>query len=50
MEGHGMIGNRWLVTLALLLAQMAPAVYAQEPSARDLVDRIDTSRPFSPIR
>ncbi len=37
-----MIGNRWLVTLALLLAQMAPAVYAQEPSARDLVDRIDT--------
>ena len=37
-----MIVIRWLSLLALLLAQMAPLVHAQEPGGRELVDRVDT--------
>jgi len=33
---------RWLAALALALAQAGPLASAQEPSGRDLVDRVDT--------
>ena len=37
-----MTGMRWLAALALALAQAGPLASAQEPSGRDLVDRVDT--------
>ena len=39
-----MTGMRWLAALALglALAQPASLARAQEPGARDLVDRVDT--------
>lgn len=37
-----MIGLRWLAVLALVLTQLAPLASAQEPSGRELVERVDT--------